>query len=91
MTDPFGSTQGFMNQFRSFMQNPMQMMMQKKLNLPANWMQDPRGAVQQLMNSGAMSQQQFNALQQAAGQIMNQPQFRQFTQQMQGGQGQQSK
>lgn len=91
MTDPFGSMQGFMNQFRGFMQNPMQMMMQKKLNLPANWMQDPRGAVQQLMNSGAMSQSQFNQLQQISGQIMQMPQFQQFTQQMQGGQGQQNK
>lgn len=91
MLDPFGSMQGFMNQFRGFMQQPMQMMMQKKLNLPANWMQDPRGAVQQLMNSGAMSQEQFNQLQRMAQQIQGQPQFQQFTQQMQGGQGQQGK
>lgn len=84
--DPFGSMQGFMNQFRGMMQNPMQFMMQRKLNLPQNWMQDPRGAVQQLMNSGQMSQSQFNQLQKMAQQIQQNPQFAQFTQQM--GQGQ---
>lgn len=86
MSDPFGSMQGFMGQFQNFLRNPMQTMMQRRLNLPQNWMQDPRGAVQQLMNSGQLSQQQFNQLQQMAGQIMNQPQWQQFTQQMQGGQ-----
>lgn len=86
MADPFGSMQGFMNQFTNFMRNPVQTMMQRRLNLPQNWMQDPRGAVQQLMNSGAMSQEQFNALQKMANQIQGNPQFRQFTQQM--GQGQ---
>lgn len=82
--DPFGSMQGFMGQFQNFLRNPMQTMMQRRLNLPQNWMQDPRGAVQSLMNSGQLSQEQFNQLQQMAGRIQQMPQFRQFTQQMQG-------
>lgn len=82
--DPFGSMQGFMSQFNGFLQNPMQFMVQKKLNLPQNWMQNPQGAIQQLMNSGAMSQSQYNQLRQMAGQIMNNPQFSQ----MMGGQHQ---
>lgn len=88
MTDPFGSMQGFMNQFRSMMQNPMQYMIQKKLNLPQNWMQNPQAAVQQLMNSGAMSQDQFNQLQQMATRIQQDPMFSQM---MGGQQGQQRK
>lgn len=79
MKDPFGSMNGFLGQFQGMMRNPMQYMMQRRLNLPQDWMQNPRGAVQQLMNSGAMSQEQFNALQQMAGQIQNTPQWKQMT------------
>lgn len=75
MRDPFGSMQGFINQFQGFMQNPIQSIIQSKLNLPQNWMQNPKGAVQSLMNSGTMSQAQFNQLQQTAQQIQNNPQF----------------
>lgn len=78
MPDPFGSLQNFMGQFRGFMNNPMQFMASRKMNLPQNWMQDPNGAIQSLMNSGAMSQQQYNQLNQMAGQIMKQPQFQQW-------------
>ena len=79
MRDPFGSMQGFMGQFRGFMQNPMQFMMQRKLNLPQsiNPMQDPNGAIQYLMNNGQMNQQTYNQLQQMAKQIQQNPQFAQ--------------
>lgn len=78
--DPFGSMQGFMGQFQGFMQNPMQYMMSKKLNLPENInpMQDPQGAIQYLMNNGQMNQQMYNQLQQMAGQIKQNPQFMQM-------------
>lgn len=87
MPDPFGSMQNFMGQFQNFARNPLQFMASRKLNLPQNWMQNPQGAIQQLMNNGQMSQSQYNQLQQMASQIMNQPQW----QQMMGGQnGQQN-
>lgn len=78
--DPFGSMQAMMQQFQSFMGNPMQFMMRNKLNLPGNInpMQDPNAAIQHLMNNGQMSQQQYNVLQQASKQIMNNPQFMQM-------------
>lgn len=79
-----GNMQNFIGQFRGFMQNPAQFMMSRRLNLPDNWMQDPNGAVQQLLNSGQMSQDTFNQLQRMANQIKNNPQFQQFTQGMQG-------
>lgn len=78
MNDPFGSMGGFLSQFRGFMANPMQFMMQKKLNLPQNAMQNPQAAVQQLLNSGQMSQEQFNQLQRMAKQITSNPQFMQM-------------
>lgn len=87
MKDPFGSMQGFFGQLQGFMQNPMQFLMQNKLNLPNNInpMQDPQGAIQYLMNNGMMSQEQYNQLQQMAKQIQNNPQFQQM---MNGGQKQ---
>lgn len=78
MTDPFGSMKGFLGQFQGFMQNPLQYFMQRKLNLPQNAMNDPQGTIQQLLNSGQMSQMQFNQLQNMARQIQNNPQFMQM-------------
>lgn len=48
--------------FGQFMQNPMQFMMQRKLNIPANMANDPKAIVQHLMNTGQMNQQTFNQL-----------------------------
>ena len=83
--DPFGSMQNFIGQFQGFLGNPMQYMLKNKLNLPQgiNPMQDPNGAIQYLMNSGRMNQQQYNQLQQWSQQIQQNPQFAQ--QFMQGG------
>lgn len=78
MKDPFGSMQGFIGKFQGFMQNPMQYMMQQKLNIPQNLMNDPQTAIQHLMNSGAMTQEQYNQLSQMAKQIQQNPQFMQM-------------
>lgn len=78
MNDPFGSMQGFMGQFQGFIKNPMQYMLQRKLNIPQQYMNDPAGAIQYLMNKGQMTQQQYNSLQQMSKQIQNNPQFRQL-------------
>ena len=82
MKDPFGSMQGFMKQFQGFAQNPMQFFAQNKLNLPQNInpMQDPQAAIQYLMNSGTMTQEQYNGLQTVAKQITSNPQFAQMMQ-----------
>lgn len=81
MPDPMSIMQNYIGQFRNFVQNPVQFMTSRKLNLPQNWMQDPNGAIQQMMNSGTMTQQQYNNLNQMAQNLMKQPQF----QQMMGG------
>ena len=77
--DPFGSMQGFIGQFQGFMRNPMQFLLQRRLNLPQNInpMQNPNQAIQYLMNNRVMSQEQYNQLQQLASQIQNNPQFMQ--------------
>ena len=78
MRDPFGSMQNFMGQFRGFMQNPMQFMLQKRLNIPQKFANNPQSAIQHLMNNGQMSQEQYNQLQQMARQIQSNPQFQQL-------------
>lgn len=78
MFDPFGSMQGLIGQFQGFMQNPLQYLMQKKLNIPQNMANNPQAAIQHLMNNGQMSQSQYNSLRQMASQIQNNPQFQQF-------------
>ena len=69
---------GFLGQFMGFVQNPVQFLAQRRLNLPQNAFENPKATVQQLMNSGQLSQQQFNQLQQMATQIQNNPQFQQM-------------
>lgn len=64
-----------MNMFNQFKGNPMQTLSQ--FGVPQN-MSNPSEIIQHLMNSGKMSQQQFNQLQQMAGQLQNNPQFKQM-------------
>ena len=55
--------QNIISQFQTFMQNPAQFLMSRKLNIPQQYQNDPKGAVQYLLNSGAMSQDDLNRLQ----------------------------
>lgn len=57
---------GFMAKFNTFKQNPMQFLMQNNLNIPQQFANDPHGAVQHMLNSGQMSQEQLNRLTQMA-------------------------
>ena len=75
MSNPLSDTQvgnkfnNFGNMFNNFMQNPMQFLSQRKINVPQEYANDPHGAVQHLLNSGKMSQDQLNRLTQIAGQM----------------------
>lgn len=75
MQDPFGSMQGMIGQFQSFMANPVQFMVQRKLNIPQQYMNDPQGAIQYLMNTGKLSQEQYNWAVKQANQLQNNPEF----------------
>lgn len=58
-----------MGELKRFQQNPMQYLLNHRFNLPQQYADDPQGAIQYLMNTGRMSQQQFNQLQQMAKQF----------------------
>ena len=51
-----------MGQFNNFMQNPGQFLMQRHINLPQQYQNNPKEAVQYLMNNGQMSQDSFNRI-----------------------------
>lgn len=78
MIDPFGSMQNMIGQFQGFMSNPMAFMMQRKLNIPQEYMNDPNKAIQYLMNTGKVSQQQYDWAVKEAQKIQNNPDFKQF-------------
>lgn len=46
--------------------------------IPAQFLNNPQAAVQQLMNSGRMSQQQFNYFRQIADNVQKSPMFTQM-------------
>ena len=58
-----------MQQFQAFKQNPMQFLLNNKINIPEQFMNDPKGAVQYLMNNGQMSQAQFDKISKLAQQM----------------------
>ena len=51
-------------------QNPMQFLIQKKFNIPQNISNDPNAIIQHLMNTGQVSQQQYNRASSMAKQFM---------------------
>ena len=61
-------------QFQQFMQNPQQVI--SRMGIPQQYARDPNGMIQYLMNSGKISQQQYNQAQSMARQLG--PQFQQM-------------
>lgn len=57
------------NQYNTFRQNPLQFLLQRKINIPHEYANNPQGAVQYLMNSGQMSQETFENLRSRASQM----------------------
>lgn len=76
--DPWGSMQNFLGGFQQFMGNPMQFMASRKMNIPQEYMSNPDEAIQYLMNTGKITQQDYNKANQLAKQIQNNPMFKQF-------------
>lgn len=62
--------------YTQFRQNPNQILQQ--LNIPQEYANDPNAAIQYLMNSGKVSQEQFNSANAQLKQLQNNPMFRQF-------------
>lgn len=59
----------FMYQLQALRQNPMQFLMQKRFNVPQNIANDPNAIIQHLMNTGQISQAQYNQAAQMAKQF----------------------
>lgn len=57
------------NQFNNFMKNPFQFLLQRKINIPQEYANNPQGAIQYLMSTGQMSQQTFENLRSKAAQM----------------------
>ena len=58
-----------LQQFQMFRQNPMQWLMSRGMKVPQNMMNDPNAIIQHLMNTGQISQQQYNQANQMAKQF----------------------
>lgn len=56
------SEPNLVQQFTIFRQNPAQFLMSRNINIPANLQNDPKAAVQYLLNNGQMTQDGFNRL-----------------------------
>ena len=66
----YGQQPSFASTLQSLKQNPMQFLMQKKFNIPQNISNDPNAIIQHLMNTGQVSQQQYNRASSMARQFM---------------------
>ncbi|MBO7669911.1 MAG: hypothetical protein J6S60_04910 [Oscillospiraceae bacterium] len=51
---------------QQFRQNPMQMLMQRRMNVPANISNDPQAILNHLLQTGQVSQDQVNRAYQMA-------------------------
>lgn len=76
--DPFGSFPNMMSRFGNFMQNPMQALLQRRINVPQNMMNNPAAIMQHMMNTGMLNQQQYNMARMTAQQAQNNPMFQQM-------------
>ena len=70
-----------MQAFMQFIQNPAAAFQQRGLPVPPqNAMQNPQSMIQYMLNSGGISQDQYNQAAAQAKQLQNNPQFMQMMQ-----------
>ncbi|MBO6128876.1 MAG: hypothetical protein J6P79_08265 [Pseudobutyrivibrio sp.] len=65
MANPLFTNQ-IQNLYQSFLTNKMQFLAQRNVNIPQQYANNPEEAVKYLLNSGKMSQEQFNRIDQLA-------------------------
>lgn len=69
---PFGQMQNLLKQFRIFSQDPIgNVLRMKNVNVPQNFNGTAKDLVNQLVNSGQMSKEQFEQFGQQANEIQN--------------------
>lgn len=60
---------GMLQQLQAFKTNPSQFLLSRNINIPQEYMTNPRDAIQYLLNTGKLSQSNFNQLTQMASQM----------------------
>lgn len=65
MANPLFKNQ-LMTQFNQFKSNPMSFLLQRNVNIPQQYLNNPEEAVKYLMNNGQMTQDQYNRINQMA-------------------------
>lgn len=60
-----------MQMLQALQNNPMQFLMQKRMNVPQNIANDPNAIMQHLLSTGQITQQQYNNANNMARQFMN--------------------
>ena len=63
MTNPLYNqmnNNGFMSSLQALRNNPMQFLMQRKFNVPQDIQNNPNAIIQHLMNTGQVSQADYN-------------------------------
>lgn len=65
MPNPLFTSQ-LQNLYQSFLTNKIQFLAQRNVDVPPQYANNPEEAVKYLLNSGIMSQEQFNKLDQLA-------------------------
>ena len=68
MANPLFKNQ-LMTQFNQFKSNPMSFLLQRNVNIPQQYLNNPEDAVKYLMNNGQMTQEQYNKISQMASQL----------------------
>lgn len=58
-----GNQPSLQEQLQQLQANPVQFLMQRRLNIPQELQHDPRGMIQHLLNTGQMRQSDFDRLQ----------------------------
>ena len=64
------------NAYTQFRQNPNQLL--QKLNIPTEYLNNPQGAIQYLMNNGNITQEMYNNANNQLKQLQNDPMFKQY-------------
>lgn len=74
MSNPIYNTLGggntLISQINQLRNNPIQFLMNRRLNVPENLSNNPQGIVQHLLNTGQMSQETYNRIQNQVSQLM---------------------
>lgn len=76
--NPLASMQGMAGRMQQFMKDPARFLMRNGLDIPQQYMGSPNDAIQYLMNSGKLSQQQYNWANQQMKALRDNPAFKQF-------------